>query len=73
MKKRTKSWMEKFNDVQNYQLNGNGDSYTQSIDRDQAVDDCGKAVYKSYTLIDLQTGERELVSAEQMEEFAKTW
>lgn len=70
---KTKNWMEKFNDMQNYQLCGNGDSYTQSIDRDQAVDDCGKAVYKSYTLIDLQTGEQETVTAEQMEKFAKTW
>ncbi|HHW91037.1 MAG TPA: hypothetical protein GX745_09070 [Clostridiales bacterium] len=73
MKKETKNWMEKFSDVQNYQLYGNGDNYTQSIDRDQAVYDSGKAAYKSYTLIDLQTGERETVTAEQMEAFAKKW
>ena len=73
MKKETKNWMEKFNDEQNYQLNGNGNNYTQSIDRDQAVDDDGKAVYKSYTLKDLETDEQELITAEQMEEFAKTW
>lgn len=73
MKKETKNWMEKFNDEQNYQLNGNDNNFTQSIDRDQAVDDDGKALFKSYTLIDLRTGDREFITAEQMEEFAETW
>ncbi len=73
MKKETKNWMEKFNDVESYQLNGNDNNFTQSIDRDQAVNDDGKALFKFYTLIDLKTGEREIVTAEQMEEFAETW
>ena len=68
-----KSWMEKFGDMEHYQLNGNmHGSYTQPIDRDQAIDN-GKATYDSYTLINLETGEQEHVTAEQMEEFAKTW
>lgn len=73
MKKETKNWMEKFNDEQNYQLLGIGDNYSQYIDRDQAVYYTGKAAYKSYALIDLETGEQELITAGQMEEFAKTW
>ena len=73
MKKETKTWTEKFNDEQNYQLNGNDNNFTQSIDRDQAVDENGKALFKTYTLIDLETGEREVVSAEAMEQFAETW
>ena len=73
MKKETKNWMEKFNDGENYQLNGNDSNFTQSIDRDQAVDENGKALFKSYTLIDLETGEREVVTAEAMEQFAETW
>lgn len=68
-----RDWVKKYNDVENYQLNGNDDNYTQPIDRDQVVDDDGKALYKSYMLIDLRTGERELVSAGEMEEFAETW
>ena len=71
MKKETKNWMEKFNDVQNYQLLGIGCNYSQYIDRDQAVYCTGKAAYKSYALIDLETGELELITAGQMEEFAK--
>ena len=73
MKKATKNWMEKFSDAENYQLNGNDVNFVQPIDRDQVVDEEGKALFKSYTLIDLRTGEREVVSAEQMEEFAETW
>ena len=73
MKKETKTWTEKFNDEQNYQLNGTDNNFTQSIDRDQAVDENGKALFKTYTLIDLETGEREVVSAEAMEQFAETW
>lgn len=73
MKKETKNWMEKFNNEQSYQLNGNDSNFTQSIDRDQAVDENGKALFKSYTLIDLETGEREVVTAEEMEQFAETW
>ena len=73
MKKETKNWMEKFYDEQNYQLLGIGDNYSQYIDRDQAVYYTGKAAYKSYALIDIKTGEQELITAGQMEEFAKTW
>ena len=73
MKKETKNWMKKFNDEQSYQLNGNDINFTQPIDRDQAVDDNGKALFRSYTLIDLETGEREVVTAEEMEQFAETW
>ena len=73
MKKETKNWMEKFNDELNYQLLGIGYNYSQYIDRDQAVDDAGKAVYKNYALIGIETGDTELISAKQMEEYAKTW
>ena len=68
-----KDWIKKFNEAENYQINGNDDNFTQPIDRDQVVDDEGKALFKNYTLIDLRTGEREVISAEQMEEFAETW
>jgi hypothetical protein len=73
MKKETKSWMEKFYDGLNYQLLGIGCNYSQYIDKDQVVDDAGKAVYKHYALIDLRTGEIEFISAKEMEEFAETW
>ena len=71
--KEAKNWMEKFSDGQNYQLYGVADNYVQCIDRDQVVDEQGKAYYRGYELVDIRTGERELVSAHDMEEFAETW
>jgi hypothetical protein len=73
MKKETKNWMEKFYDKQNYQLLGIGCNYSQYIDRDQAVDDEGKATYKNYILIGLEIDDTEFITAKQMEEFAETW
>lgn len=62
------------------ELTGYGDGYCESIDRDQAVDDDGKAVYKSYSISielgDGYTDSREVVinfSAEDMEAYARTW
>lgn len=56
-------------------------SYTESIDRDQAVDDNGKAIYDRYKLIVDTTLEDDpwydwhnySFSADDIEEFAKTW
>ncbi len=71
--KKMRDWVKKYNDSENYQLYGIADNYVQCIDRDQVCDDTGKAYYKSYELVDIRTGEREVISAEQMEEFAKSW
>lgn len=65
-------WTEKFNDKKNYTLEGlMTDYYYQSIDRDQAFWN-GQALYDYYILIDNETGEREVVTAEQMKAFARS-
>lgn len=61
-------------------LVGHGEGFDEPIDRDQAADDDGKAIFKSYTL-SLCIGanypdSRYIVidfSAEDMEEYARTW
>lgn len=51
------------------------DGVTSSIDRDQAVDDYGVALYGSYQfLLPYETDDGLLLfSAEDMEVFARTW
>ena len=53
------------------EIGGIADNYEQSIDCDQAVDEDGKANYKSYYII--VGGERYKYTAEEMETFAQTW
>ena len=65
-------WKQKFENEANYMLEGCTANYSQSIDRDQAIHK-GKAAYDSYIFTDLETGEKETVTAEQMEDWAKTW
>ena len=45
--------------------------YRQEIDRDQAIDESGKACYKSYALKYLD--EYHEFTAEEIEEFSRTW
>ena len=55
----------------NYELN-----YCQPIDRDQAVDDEGHAMYDEYVFYKAGEEYDEVVktfTAEQIERFAKTW
>lgn len=58
-------------------LVGHGEGFDEPIDRDQAVDDDGKAIYKSYTLsLCVAADYRYIVinfSAEEMEAYAQTW
>lgn len=56
-------------------LHGVKDGVTSSIDRDQAVDDCGVALYDSYQfLLPYETDDGLLLfSAEDLEAFARTW
>lgn len=58
-------------------LIGIGDGYAEAIDRDQAVDDDGKAIFNSYIF---ETGNgydgdvcRWEFSAAEVEAFARTW
>ena len=58
-------------------LIGIGDGYAETIDRDQAVDEDGKAVFKSYRF---ETGDgysggvrQWEFSAADVEAFARTW
>ena len=58
-------------------LVGVGDDYAESIDRDQAVDEDGKAVFKSYRF-EIGNGYDEDVrqwefTADDVEAFARTW
>ena len=66
------SWKQKFEDEEKYTLEGCTADYNQSIDRDQAIHN-DEAAYDYYTLTDNETGEKETVTAEQMENWAKTW
>lgn len=61
-------------------LVGHGEGFDEPIDRDQAVDEDGKAIYKSYTLsLDLggEYFDPRIIairfSAEDMEAYARTW
>lgn len=61
----------------NATLIGFGDGYSQSIDRDQAVDEDGNAVFDSYAF-QLGDGYEEDMrtwqfSAADIEDFARTW
>ena len=60
---------------QSVTLHGVKDGVTSSIDRDQAVDDYGVALYDSYQfLLSYETDDGLLLfSAEDMEAFARTW
>ena len=66
------NWTKKFEDKKNYMLEGCTADYSQSIDRDQAMHN-DKAVYDYYILTDNETGKKEEVTAQQMEDWAKTW
>lgn len=61
-------------------LTGHGEDFDEPIDRDQAVDEDGKAIFKSYTLYFFIDNDyinpREIIidfSAEDMETYARTW
>lgn len=56
-------------------LHGVKDGVASSIDRDQAVDDYGVALYDSYQfLLPYETDDDLLLfSAEDLESFARTW
>lgn len=64
-------------DMKEIQIDGyrKEDGCTSPIDRDQAVDDGGKAYYDSYSVRMPFTNSDEHLefSADDMEEFAKTW
>jgi hypothetical protein len=62
-----------FEDEERYQLDGYGEGYSQSIDRDQAIDEERKAVYKKYCFIEINADIRHEVTAEEMEKFSETW
>lgn len=62
---------------ENATLVGFGDGYSESIDRDQAVDEYGNAVFGSYAFQigdgyeeDMRTWQ---FTASDIEEFARTW
>lgn len=61
---------EIWNDT-SYELQGVNQDCRQSIDRDQAVDDDGNALYESYIML----GDDVIYeySAEEIEDFARTW
>ena len=61
-------------------LVGHGEGFDEPIDRDQAVDEDGKAIYKSYTLsLDLDGGyfNPRIIAirftTDDMEAYARTW
>lgn len=62
-------------------LEGCGDDYTEGIDRDQAVDDDGKAVFDRYSFIVNVSTSDEVTpdwrdygfTVEDIEDFARTW
>ena len=60
-------------------LVGHGEGFDEPIDRDQAVDEDGKAIFKSYTLSLALGGypDSRIISikfsAADMEEYAQTW
>lgn len=61
-------------------LIGHGEGFDEAIDRDQAVDEDGKAIFKSYTLsLDLggEYFDPRIIdikfTAEDMEAYAQTW
>jgi len=61
-------------------LIGHGEGFVEPIDRDQAVDEDGKAIFKYYTLYFFNDHDyinpREIIidfTAEDMEAYAQTW
>lgn len=68
-------------EYENAELDGSGDGYTESIDRNQAVDDNGKAVFDRYSLSvdaavpdDTTPDWRDYeFTVEDIEAFAETW
>lgn len=58
-------------------LVGFGDGFEETIDRDQAVDDDGKAIFGSYAFYTGDGFEEEMrmwqFSADDVEAFARTW
>lgn len=63
---------------EDYELNGIDHelNYCQPIDRDQAVDDEGHAMYDEYVFYgpdEAYNGPVKTFSAEQIEQFAQTW
>lgn len=61
----------------NATLIGFGDGYAEAIDRDQAVDDDGKAVFESYAFTIGDGYEQDMrmwaFTAEDIENYARTW
>ena len=61
----------------NATLIGFGDGYSESIDRDQAVDEYGNAVFDSYAFTIGDGYESDIrmwkFSADDIEAFARTW
>ena len=63
------------------ELDGNTDGFSEPIDRDQAVDDDGKAIYEQYLLlVDVSLSSDTLedwqaygFTATDIEDFARTW
>lgn len=62
-------------DLDNVTITGCDLDYSQPIDRDQAVDEDGKACYRSYRLAFTGTcpEQTQIFFADDLEEFAKTW
>ena len=63
-------------DDNRYGLEGINTDYRQGIDRDQAVDDDGNALYESYAMMRWDNEDNCVIyeySVEEMEAFARTW
>ena len=71
--KRLQEIGEMFENEEKYGLEGIEANYQQSIDRDQAIDDDGKAIYTAYRFINVETDAEYEVTAEEMEAYAETW
>lgn len=62
-------------DLDNVTITGWDPDYNQTIDKDQAVDEDGKACYRAYhfTFNGTCSEQTQIFLADDMEEFAKTW
>lgn len=62
-------------DLDNVTITGWDPDYNQTIDKDQAVDEDGKACYRAYhfTFNGTCPEQTQIFLADDMEEFAKTW
>jgi hypothetical protein len=70
MEDKMKNIVKMFANEKKYQLDGYAEGYSQSIDRDQAIDEVtGKAYYDSYCFIEIATGTKHEVTAAEMEDF----